>query len=313
MVFYIYDKKLIKEDMLPEGVASAALPCLRFLTPEELSSENAVLNFNDRIVKECALLQTNKFESHEKLDYISLAIPVSEDPVNAEHHVSILFRRDLLLFVCEDPLAIPVFKRLFSRIGITYDEPRNFTLERVLQLFFDDLTYEDSLLLEQIEEEASALEETLITTGANGNYSEKIIILRKKLLAYKRYYDQLSSISATIEENDNQLLTEQEIRFFRILTNRTERLLGGIDNIQDYVSQIREAYQTQIDIDQNSIMKFFTVITAVFLPLTLIVGWYGMNFDMPEYRSPYGYPVIVALCAAVAVGSLIYFKKHRWF
>ena len=179
-------------------------------------------------------------------------------------------------------------------------------------MFFDDLTNEDSLILEAIEEEASKLEETLIMTK-KGDFPKEIITLRKKLLAYKRYYDLLSSISASIEENENGLFTDKEVRYFRILTNRTERLLSEIGNMRDYVSQIREAYQTQIDINQNSIMKLFTVITVIFMPPTLIVGWYGMNFGMPELKTTWGYPVVAVIVITVTLMSTLYLKKHKWF
>ena len=156
------------------------------------------------------------------------------------------------------------------------------------------------------------MEELLITSKVR-NYIPEIMDLRKKLLAYQRYYDQLSAISSAIEENENDLLTEKELRYFRMFTNRTNRLVGGVQNLQNYVSQLREAYQTQVDINQNKVMKLFTVITAIFLPLTLIVGWYGMNFDMPEYRWVYGYPMVIIVTVVVLIASVMYFKKNKWF
>jgi len=312
MFFYIFDKKLTKEEDLPADVQPQALPCLAFLSPEELPGKNAFFQINEKVIKDALVQRATKFESHEELDYISLAIPAADDPVGREHLVSILFRKNLLLFICEEPFQLPVFHILLSRIGFSEEPVKVLTLERIVQLFFDELTMEDTKLIDSIEDQVSQLEERLITTKT-GEYSGEIIALRKKLLAYKRYYDQLTTISAAIEENDNGLFTEKEVRYFRILTNRAERLLNSIDNIQDYISQIREAYQTQIDINQNSIMKLFTVITAIFLPLTLIVGWYGMNFDMPEYGTPLGYPGVIVASAIVAIGSFLYFKKNRWF
>lgn len=76
---------------------------------------------------------------------------------------------------------------------------------------------------------------------------------------------------------------------------------------------MREAYQSQIDIEQNSLMKFFTLITAIFLPLTLMVGWYGMNFkNMPELASRYGYPVFIVVSILVSIFLIRYFKKKKW-
>ena len=60
-------------------------------------------------------------------------------------------------------------------------------------------------------------------------------------------------------------------------------------------------------------MKLFTVVTVIFLPLTLIVGWYGMNFKfMPELYSPFGYPAVILVSVAIVVWLIWYFKKKKW-
>jgi magnesium transporter len=60
-------------------------------------------------------------------------------------------------------------------------------------------------------------------------------------------------------------------------------------------------------------MKVFTVLTAVFLPLTLIVGWFGMNVKMPEYSWTYGYPYVIVLSIVVCGICGWIFKKKKWF
>ena len=61
-------------------------------------------------------------------------------------------------------------------------------------------------------------------------------------------------------------------------------------------------------------MRVFTVITAVFLPLSLLAGWYGMNFsNMPELQWKYGYPVFIVVSVAICVGLVVWFKKKKWF
>jgi magnesium transporter len=82
--------------------------------------------------------------------------------------------------------------------------------------------------------------------------------------------------------------------------------------LRDYTSQVREAYQAKLDYDLNSIIKVFTVVTTIFLPLTLIVGWYGMNFTtMPELTWKYGYVYTIILSIVVVIICIIYFKKKK--
>ena len=72
--------------------------------------------------------------------------------------------------------------------------------------------------------------------------------------------------------------------------------------------------QTQIDIRQNEIMKILTVVTTIFMPLTLIAGWYGMNFkNMPELDAKYGYIVVSAICLAIVAVEVWIFRKKKWF
>ncbi|MDO4345351.1 MAG: CorA family divalent cation transporter, partial [Eubacteriales bacterium] len=115
-------------------------------------------------------------------------------------------------------------------------------------------------------------------------------------------------------DNANMLICEEEMLHFNILHNRVDRCYAAVLNLQDYVTQMREAYQAQIDIEQNELMKVFTLITTLFLPLTLMVGWYGMNFKgMPELSSELGYPLFILASIVIIAGLILYFKKKKWF
>ena len=151
-------------------------------------------------------------------------------------------------------------------------------------------------------------------SGHYRGYLEKIQEYRKELLRLKRYYTQLQVICDGLIDNENGIISEEEMMHFNILHNRVDRCYAAVLNLHDYVTQMREAYQAQIDIEQNELMKTFTLITALFLPLTLMVGWYGMNFThMPELNSPWGYPVFILVSILISVILLIYFKKKKWF
>lgn len=309
-MIYNLDGSVVDLNSLKEGEVLGDVPCIGVLDKGELESWNPHLGINDRILAECLKGTASKFESHEGFDYISLVIPNKEDLLTEEGQISIYFRTNLLIFICDETQDYSLLHSIITKIE--QKEIKNLSLERVLYEFFDLLTAGDSLYLENLEQGIAELEEALITSEKK-DYIKEIIRLRKRLLVLKRYYEQLFDLAEAMEENENELLSHHMIRYFHILTNRINRLSDAISNLRDYVSQVREAYQTEVDISQNRIMQLFTVITAIFLPLTLIVGWYGMNFPMPEYRWAYGYPVVVGVSAVVALLSVIYFKKHKWF
>jgi magnesium transporter len=162
-----------------------------------------------------------------------------------------------------------------------------------------------------LETEITDTEDEMLS-GVKKHYLGKIVEHRKELLRLKRYYEQLDSIFDELTANDNGLLSRDSVRRFRILDARVERCAGDVLNLREYVTQMREAYQSQIDIQQNELMKVFTVVTVIFLPLTLLVGWYGMNFRMPELEWTYGYPVMIGICVALVVWLLVIFKKKKW-
>ena len=133
------------------------------------------------------------------------------------------------------------------------------------------------------------------------------------MLRLKRYYEQLNFIFDEMTVNDNQLFSKDGVRRLMTLRNRTDRYLSAVKNLQEMVSQLREAYQSQLSIEQNDLMKIFTVVTVIFLPLSLLAGWYGMNFSyMPELGWKYGYPVIILVSVVIAVTLIWKFKKKKW-
>jgi magnesium transporter len=87
-----------------------------------------------------------------------------------------------------------------------------------------------------------------------------------------------------------------------------------VETFRDMSASLLDTYLSSLSNRLNEVMKVLTVISTIFIPLTFIVGLYGMNFKyMPELESPWGYPLVIALMVVVAIVMLTYFKKKRWF
>ena len=206
--------------------------------------------------------------------------------------------------LCEDERTLEMVQRSI---------PENQTEGEVIYRFFLNLLKEDIDDLDRLEAEITDTENLAISTSDTKDYLEKIILFRKELLRRKRYYEQLTDIFENLKIDDEKILSHDAKRHFAILQSRAEKLCSTVMNLRDYVTQMREAYQSQVDIQQNELMKFFTVITALFLPLTLLAGWYGMNFvNMPELTWKYGYAAVIAIGAAICVSLILWFKRKKW-
>ena len=132
-------------------------------------------------------------------------------------------------------------------------------------------------------------------------------------MTLKQYYEQLCDLVDAMLDDESDVLPKHCRRSFQALGAKLGRICHTILNLRDYVTQVRESYQAQEDIRLNRVMKYFTVISTIFLPLTLIVGWYGMNVAMPEYHWRYGYVWVIVLCVAAVAGCIAFFRKNKWF
>ncbi len=185
-------------------------------------------------------------------------------------------------------------------------------LERFIYDFLEQIIAPDLARLEQQEQSLDHLEEKILSGDA-----EKVLPLlnniRGELLDLNLHYGQLMDLGQELEENENGFFAEENLRYFRLFSARAERLRDKVAALRDYTVQLRDLIQTRVDMKQNRIMTLLTVITTIFTPLTLITGWYGMNFRyMPELDSPWGYPLVIALSLSIVLGCLAWFKKKNW-
>ena len=251
--------------------------------------------------------QIEAFEDFESFDLIAFDwYDVRSERTAASQMLLYLDREDLFAF-CEDSAAEEA-----ARAALLVPEEETLPNEQVLYRFFVRLLKGDMAHLDQLEADISD-GETEVLTGAHEAYLDRIITWRQELLRLKRYYEQLDAIFDELAVNDNGLLAKQDVRRFSSLGNRMERYLNAVQSLRESVAQLREAYQSQLSIQQNDLMKIFTVVTAVFLPLTLLVGWYGMNFaNMPELHWKYGYPAVILVSVGIVAALLAYFKRKKW-
>ena len=187
------------------------------------------------------------------------------------------------------------------------------SLERFIYDFMEEIIEADLRLLEEKENILSAAEDEILK-GETEEYPTEINDIRGELVDLKMHYGQLIDVAQEFEENENGYFKQENLRFFRLFCERVERLENRVDSLREYVVQLRDLVQAKLDEKQNHIMSLLTIVSTIFLPLTLIAGWYGMNFRyMPELNWKWAYPGVLVLCIAIVVGCLIYFKKKKWF
>jgi magnesium transporter len=186
------------------------------------------------------------------------------------------------------------------------------SLERFIYDFLEQIVARDQLILERVDKELDTIESNILD-GEEKDPSQRVSRIRSDLRDMRIHYEQLLDLGQELEENENDFFNEDNTRYFHLFTQRVSRLHDVTASLREYSIQIRDLYQSQLDIKQNRIMALLTIITSIFMPLTLIAGWYGMNFRyMPELEYKWAYPAVIAVSIIIVIVSLIFFKKKKW-
>jgi magnesium transporter len=208
----------------------------------------------------------------------------------------------------------PVRDRLRQGKGRIRSEGADFLLyalcDLVLDAFFPTL--------ERLGDEVEEMEERVLVSPVPETFLA-IRHLKRDLLEVRHAVwparDALNLL--LIEEHD--LIRPGTKVFFRDCYDHTIQLMDMVETFREMASGLVDEYMSAVSNRMNEIMKVLTVMATIFIPLTFIVGVYGMNFDtkaspynMPELSWAYGYPALLLLMAAVAGGMLYYFRRKRW-
>ncbi len=224
--------------------------------------------------------------------------------------VSLIAKKNL--FICvdlspENETVQRCFFELFSRSVC-----ENAELEKLICTFLEIICEDGSISFDE-EKEIDELEKEIIDKHCGDDFNKILIEKKQELLHLRLFYEQLIDTVEVFIQNENEMFSEKAISRFEIFREKVMRFKENADILRENVIHLWDAYQTYVEVSQNEIMKLFTVITSVFLPMTVIVGWYGMNFRyMPEIQSRFGYPYVIFLNVCVVFVLLYIFKKKKW-
>ncbi len=186
------------------------------------------------------------------------------------------------------------------------------TIEKIICGVLEKLTEDSQMILENAEARILEMEAALAEEKIAGDLNPKLFHLKNSLTVRADYYAELADLAGNLGDNENDIFAADTLRFFRITEKRLQRLADHTQQLCESLVRLREAYQAALDYSLNRVMKMFTVVTTVFLPLTLIAGWYGMNFrNMPELSWEFGYPAVILVSALVVLICIWIFKKKK--
>ena len=312
MLFFVI-KETLMERSVAEGDFSAIkeitedpAPFAAVLSTEEWRQAKARFDMGIELDPISNLRMTKAEVNYDSLTG-SFHIPDQKDPSASGTSFAFALDEKGVVFIDDHGMAEQIIRNIqrTKRFRIP-------SLGRFLYDFLDQIVKNDLRLLEKYEDMLEDIEQA-IDSGHTENPTSQTNAIRSDLRKLLIHYDQLIDLAQELEENENGFFKEENLRYFHMFTERVVRLRDIVNGQREYVMQLRDLMQSQLDVRQNRIMTVLTVVTSIFLPLTLIAGWYGMNFRyMPELEWRYSYPIVIVISILIVVVCLIWFKRKKW-
>ena len=299
--------KSILEECSAEEVHKSDCQYVVVLTPEEWAKEQSSFDIGIEMDINTDEIHNTKVEVNYDSLTGTFCVPSRRNITEVSYKYAFVIDEKGIVFIDPSGVVDRMVKRIARRKK--WKIP---CLERFIYDFLELIIARDLSIMEKYVKELDGFEASILEDAKNTDL-ERVYEIRGDIRDLRIHYEQLIDLGQELEENENNFFKNENTRYFRLFIDRMSRLMDTASSLRDHTVQIRDLYHSEMEIKQNRIMTLLTVVTTIFMPLTLIVGWYGMNFRyMPELQSRWGYPIVIAVSLLIIVGSLLFFKKKRW-
>ncbi len=205
-----------------------------------------------------------------------------------------------------------IFNPIRERIRNGKGRIRNMDADYLTYALIDAIVDNYFIILEKIGEKIEGIEEELLI-NPKPEILQAIHSLKREMIFLRKSVWPLREIISGLERGESSLIEKSTLIYLRDVYDHTIQVIDTIEAFRDMLSGMLDTYLSSVSNRMNDVMKVLTVIATIFIPLTFIVGIYGMNFRyMPELEWPFGYPLILFVMVAVAITMFFYFRRKKW-
>ncbi|MGN0481942.1 MAG: CorA family divalent cation transporter [Lachnospiraceae bacterium] len=294
------------EEIEKEEALEKQIPCV-FLTSSKEAQEilkKTGMNYEGELnIRDIGF---SKVETQQECLWGSFYIPKLVDVMGIKYQILFFINQMHIVIVDDDEFS----ERLVFRIQRRRIHQGD-TKEKFLYNFISEFMNRDLMTLAGYEKNLIEMEQAILHDTMS-EFQGKIIPMRNELLTLQEYYDEMTDVGRALEENENRFFEKKQLKYFGTISDRADRLMNKTGQLLEYAKQVKDDYQTNMEGKQNKNMQFLTIVSTIFLPLTLITSWYGMNFqNMPELQN--GYPGVIILSILVIIICITIFKRKHFF
>ncbi len=256
-----------------------------------------------------------KIEHYRGYDYIvlnSFEIGPGEDDeiISIEHQINIFYYENVVITIQKE--RFKQFDKISELIVTKSDFLVRHGADYLVNLMLDMLVDSYYPIIDQIDDAIEDLEDE-VEEDPRPELLERLNDFRRILINARRIVRPERDVVKSILKETHAFFTPEVMKYFRDIYDHLLSVLDLIESNREFIFGIRDTYRSAMDTKMNAIMKTLTVVSAIILPLTLITGIYGMNFQyMPELQHPYGYLAVLFTMIGVVITLLLIFKKVDW-
>ena len=185
----------------------------------------------------------------------------------------------------------------------------DYLLYRLIDIIVDNYY----IVLDKIGDLIEEIEETVYEQPSDSSF-QKIQSLKKELIYLRKALYPLRDALSKLTRGESDFLREENSRFFADVYDHVIHLIDSLDTYKDLTSGLLDIHINAMNNKLNEVIRVLTVISTIFIPLTFIVGVYGMNFrHMPELEWEYGYYGVWGVMVLVVFAMLGFFRYKKWF
>ncbi len=237
------------------------------------------------------------------------------DELNIEHVCFVLGKNFIITFQETEGDVFDIIRdRIRSNKGRVRKQKADYLMYRLLDSIVDNYL----IVLECYDERIEKIEDELMLVSDDISL-EPIHDIRKEITKIKRLVTPLSEIMHSFQKEKIEFIQKNTKVFLRDLYDHTKHVVDATENYREQLNGLLQIYLSATSHKMNNIVRLLTIISTIFIPLTFVVGIYGMNFNpqtskwnMPELHWQYGYPFVMLMMFVIAVGLIIFFKKKKW-
>ena len=205
-----------------------------------------------------------------------------------------------------------VFNPVKERIRNGKGRIRKMGADYLAYALLDSIVDNYFLVLEKLGEKIEFLEDELVANPTRSTL-QAMHNLKSDMILLSRSVWPLREVISGLERGESPLIKESTRVYLRDIYDHTIQVIDTIETFRDMLSGMLDIYLSSISNRMNEVMKVLTIIATIFIPLTFVVGLYGMNFHyMPELEWSWGYPAVLLVMFVIVVCMLIYFRKRKW-